>query len=152
MKNSKRVGFMLVEMIITLMVIITLSLLSFPLYKGRTNTTSKLAEGYALLGTVIDAQVAYYNEYGNFLAPPSAIYGTNGLACDKFTCYDPCLGINAINNRFFTSFNAYGIHDYVVRTGHFGYHFTAIVQSANAGTISLEYNLTQRFEPEVSGI
>lgn len=155
MKNSKKVGFTLVEMIVTLMIIITLSLLSFPLYKGRNHTTSKLAEGYALLGTVIDAQVGYYNEYGYFLSHnrlrqagiTSAVRGS-----DTYTCNDPILGINALNNRYFTWFNAYGNYQSQSDGGAYMYHFTAIVASANAGIISLEYNLTQRFEPKVSGI
>ncbi|MBQ3834349.1 MAG: prepilin-type N-terminal cleavage/methylation domain-containing protein [Elusimicrobia bacterium] len=145
-KNKK--AFTLVEMVITLLIIITLSLLSFPIYRGRTNKTSKLAEGYALLGSIISAQVSYYNEYKTFLCFLDA--GFKGIAgFDAYTCNDTVLGINAINNRYFTSFNAYGINE---NRFTYKYRFKAIVRSKDAGTISLEYNKTQRFEPVVTGV
>lgn len=145
-KNKK--GFTMVEMVVTLLIIITLSLLSFPIYRGRTNKTSKLAEGYALLGTIISAQIAYYNEYKYFLNQTNVPYGVfNGWA--SFTSNCPVLGINAINNRYFTWFTPFGNE---TPYGQNKYHFTAIVKSKDAGTISLEYNKTQRFEPVVRGI
>ena len=147
----KKKGFTLVEVVVTLMIIITLSLLSFPLYKGRNHKTSVLAEGYALLGTVVSAQVAYFNEYGNFLAPQKGLYG--GWSYNIKTCNDPILGINAMNNRYFTSFNPYATGAYVGNPPiEYVYHFTAIVYSTQSGTISLEYNITRRFNPVVSGV
>ena len=149
MKNKK--GFTFIESMVTLMIIITLSLLSFPLYTGRAGgNKSKLAEGYALLGYVVNAQVAYFNEFGYFLAHGSSFFDSWGT--NAFTSKDPVLGISAINNRYFTSFNAYGNNVLGYHTEDFKYHFTAIVRSAKAGTISLEYNLTKRFEPVVSGV
>ena len=149
MKQRKTFGFTLVEMIVTLVIIITLSLLSFPLYEGRSHKTSMLAEGYALLGTIVDAQVSYYNEYGHFLPHfNTGSYWGNSA----FTYFDPILGVNAINNRYFTSFNPYGNAVESSGLNAYKYHFTAIVRSPKAGTISLEYNKTQRFEPVVSGV
>ena len=150
-KNKK--GFTMVEMVVTLLVIITLSLLSFPVYRGRTNKTSKLAEGYALLGTIVSAQVAYYNEYKMFLSHSDLWASGSGSEWGPyaFTTNDPILGINAVNNRYFTWFNSYG-NNYRGRGGEYLYHFTAIVRSKDAGTVSLEYNKTQKFEPVVSGI
>ena len=147
-------GFTMVEMVVTLLIIITLSLLSFPLYEGRNTDKSKLAEGYALVGTIINAQIAYYNEYGYFLHYRSlrdiGVF-TSEWGTEAFTAYDPILGINAINNRYFTWFNAYGTNDRKV-IGEYAYHITAIARSAKAGTVSLEYNLTKKSEPVVSGI
>ena len=154
MKKLKKRGFTLVELVITMLIIITLSLLSFPLLSGRHRTSSKLSEGYALLGAVVDAQISYYNEFGSFLSPQHSGNGWGGAVWgyNCFTCNDPVLGINAINNRFFTSFNAYGGNVRLAGLGGFNYHFTAIVRSANAGTISIEYNVTKRFDPVVSGV
>ena len=151
-KNKK--GFTMVELVVTLLIIITLSLLSFPLYEGRNTDKSKLAEGYALLGTIINAQIAYYNEYGNFLTSKESGYSWTSNASANFTNNDPVLGINATNNRYFTYFNPFGLAVNVNGDGHghFKYHFKGIVKSAKAGTVSLEYNLTQKFEPEVAGI
>ncbi|MBQ3834088.1 MAG: type II secretion system protein [Elusimicrobia bacterium] len=145
--KSKKAGFTLVEMVVTLMIIVTLSLLSFPLYKGITHKKAELSEGYVLLGIIVDAQVAYYNEYGNFLATHDSCTGTRGGYLASYTCNDTVLGINAINNRYFTLFNINNLwgSDCDIR-------FLAVVNSKNSGTISMEYNVTQRFEPVVSGI
>ena len=143
--KKKTEGFTLVEMIVTLGIIVTLSLLSFPIYKGVTHKNSKLAEGYVLLGTIVDSQVAYFNEYGSFYP---GIKNTNGLYTLR-TSNDPVLGINAINNRYFTCFS------YLIRSNQgefFKYSFTGAVFSTTAGTISIAYNLTERFEPQVTGI
>ena len=145
---KKLTGFTLVEVVVTLMIIITLSLLSFPIYKGRTHKTSMLAEGYTLLGTVLDAQVSYFNEYGYFLSPWVYRSGMN------WTTNDEILGVNCINNRYFTNF-CFGNPNYnggAANLYYYKYTVTAIVKSAKAGPISLVYNLTQRFEPEVSGV
>ena len=147
MKKRKVFGFTLVEMVVTLMIIITLSLLSFPLYKGRTNEQSKLAEGYALLGTIVSAQVAYYNEYGYFYAGEKASNGWYGYVS---TNNDPVLGINSVNNRYFEKFMY--VADGFGSQGKIKEHITGIVYGGEAGTIALEYNVTKRFEPVVSGI
>jgi type II secretory pathway pseudopilin PulG len=143
MKKIK--GFTLMELVITLIIVITLSLISWPIYRGRHKEYSLLAEGYALLGAIKEAQINYYNEYGQFLAPP-----TDGqYGCYIKTAVDNVLGINAMNNKYFSWFNPYGNYG-----GHssttYQYVFTAIVYSKDAGTISLIYNLTERHEPVVT--
>lgn len=152
MKRAK--GFTFIEIMVTLMIIITLSLLSFPLYTGRASgDKSKLAEGYALLGYVINAQVAYFNEYGNFLSHHNSGYWSSGSDARGnifFTSKDNILGINAINNRYFSYFCPFGNHS--VNNNEYKFHFTAIVTSKDNGRISLEYNLTKRFEPIVSEV
>ncbi|MBQ3834293.1 MAG: hypothetical protein II816_02085, partial [Elusimicrobia bacterium] len=75
--------------------IVVLAAVSVPIYKSYLSEV-KLAEGYALLGAIKDAQENYYNEYGNFL-----YYAQSGGA---WTSYEPVLGINARANKYFTSF------------------------------------------------
>ncbi|MBQ3834787.1 MAG: type II secretion system protein [Elusimicrobia bacterium] len=152
-RKKQNTGFSLVELVVTLVIVITLSLISFPIYRGRTHNTSKLAEGYALLGVIIDAQISYYNEYGNFLS--SADASAHNDTYTPYTCNDTVLGINALNNRYFTYFSVNANPN----RGAYGgtrpeskYHFTAAVRSASSGTISIEYNITQRFEPITSGV
>ena len=152
MKNSKikQKGFTYIELVVTMLIFIALSLISYPIYTGVAGREqSKLAEGYALLGYIVNAQVAYYNEYGTFLNH----YAHVGSGWNYESSIDTILGINAINNRYFTKFTAYGINsDGRDAFGQYKYHFTAKVFSKNAGTIMLEYNLTKRFEPVVSGV
>ncbi|MBQ3834374.1 MAG: type II secretion system protein [Elusimicrobia bacterium] len=146
MKNKK--GFSLAEVIVTMMIIITLSLISFPIYRGKNHTSVKLAEGYALLGTIIDAQVAYYNEYGNFLSTLQS--STHTYGSNSWTMEEPIFGINIRNNRYFTNFTI-DVFPLSHNTPS-KYTFTAAVKSATAGTISMIYNLTQKYEPVVSGV
>ncbi|MBQ3835042.1 MAG: prepilin-type N-terminal cleavage/methylation domain-containing protein, partial [Elusimicrobia bacterium] len=80
MKNK---GFSLVELIITIMIIIILSLISGPIYKSYA-LKAKEAEGYALLGAIRSAQDNYYRTYRTF-------YHTYGA----YTCNNEVLGIDA---------------------------------------------------------
>ncbi|MBQ3834975.1 MAG: prepilin-type N-terminal cleavage/methylation domain-containing protein [Elusimicrobia bacterium] len=145
MKRMK--GFTLIELVITLIIVITLSLISWPIYRGRHREYSMLAEGYALLGSIKEAQINYYNEYGMFM---NGGHINGGSALGAYTANDPVLRINAMNNTYFSWFNPYGTHAYYY-DDRWKYMFTAIVCSKNAGTISLIYNLTERNEPVVSG-
>ncbi len=92
-------GFTLVELVITIAIVIILSVVSIPIYRGYVNK-AMMAEGYALLGTLFSAQKAYYSEYGNFFM------GVTG----GFTVYDPVLGVDARGNKYFSEFddNAWG--------------------------------------------
>ncbi len=89
-------GFTLVELVIVIAIVIILSVISVPIYRGYVDK-SKMAEGYALLGTVLSAQKTYYSEYGNFLRDGDSTGG-------GFTNYDPVLGIDARGNKYFTQF------------------------------------------------
>ena len=151
--KTKTKGFTYIELVVTMLIFIALSLISYPIYTGVAGREqSKLAEGYALLGYIINAQVAYFNQYGNFLSAYHSGHFNSADASNAFTCNEPVLGINAINNRYFTSFNAFANPTYYGDGGHCKYHFTAIARSTTAGTVKMEYNLTKRFEPEVSGV
>ena len=89
-------AFTLIELIITIAILIVLSTISVPLYKKHVRE-SKFVEGYTLLAHIRDAQLAYYNEYRNFLTG------------DSSTSNDEVLGINAMTNKYFTKF-AVGIN------------------------------------------
>ena len=89
--KTKLKGFTLVELVITIAIVIILSVVSVPIYRGYVDK-AKWSEAYALLGTITSAQKAYYSEYGNFL---QAIW----------TCNDVVLGIDARGNKYFTYFN-----------------------------------------------
>ncbi len=93
MKRLK--GFTLVELVITIAVVIILSVVSAPIYQGYVYN-AKISEAYALLGTILSAQKAYYAQYGYFFDKndPSA------------TGYMPELGIDARGNKYFTRFRA----------------------------------------------
>ena len=64
LKRSR--GFTLVELVITIAIVIILSVISVPIYRGYVDK-AKMSEGYALLGQILSAQKNYYSEYGNFL-------------------------------------------------------------------------------------
>ncbi len=95
-KNSK--GFTLVELVITIAIVIILSVVSVPIYRGYTDK-AKMAEGYSLLGLILSAQKSYFSEYGNFLKSVNSSSGA-----DKFTANETVLGIDARGNKYFTSF------------------------------------------------
>ena len=92
----RRSAFTLIELVITIAIVIILSVISVPIYQGYTRK-AKMAEGYALLGTILSAQKAYYSEYGNFLQHADS---------DKYTSFDTVLGIDARGNKYFTYFHA----------------------------------------------
>ena len=92
-------GFTLVELVITIVIIITLSAISTPIYKAFGDKAA-LAEGYALLGAIRSAQEQYYAEYGYFLRS----LNSTPQAYDAYECYDDVLNINARTNKYFTKF------------------------------------------------
>ncbi len=95
---KSKTGFTLVELVIVIAIVIILSVISVPIYRGYVDK-SKMAEGYALLGAILSAQKAYYSEYGNFLKSGNATAGMNG-----FTVYEPILGVDARGSKYFTFF------------------------------------------------
>ena len=95
-KNLK--GFTLVELVITIAIVIILSVVSVPIYRNYTEK-AKMTEAYALLGTILSAQKAYFSEYGHFLFREDA-----GGDSEGFTSYSPVLGIDARGNKYFTWF------------------------------------------------
>ncbi|MBQ3834057.1 MAG: hypothetical protein II816_00860 [Elusimicrobia bacterium] len=143
MKKIK--GFTLTEVIITMILVITLALISMPLYKGRYSNKAKMAEGYALLGAIKDAQFNYYNEYGYFLSAYNSFAVNPQGITEKYTVIDPVLGINATNNRYFTKFNYDSDHNFNV--GQWRYQILIRIYSQKAGTITQLINLTQRNAP-----
>ena len=100
-KRFCNVGFTLVELVIVIAIVIILSVISVPIYRGYVDK-SKMAEGYALLSSVLSAQKAYYSEYGNFLR----MENSNGYSGYNYcTSYDTILGIDARGNKYFSYFN-----------------------------------------------
>ena len=155
MKRIK--GFTLMELVITMSIVIILSLISWPIYRSyHLKEVSMLGEGYALLGAIKDAQIHYYNEYGYFLGC-AHLSGGRGDRESSFawTSNDPILGINVMNNRYFSKFNAYdGVNYYYDSRP---YAFTAVVVGkigkGNNDTVKLimPYNLTIRYDLTVVG-
>ena len=92
--QNKTKGFTLVELVITIAIVIILSVISVPIYRGYVDK-AKWSEGYAVLGTILSAQKAYYSEYGNF-------YIMNYTGDDSTTSYEPVLGIDVRGNKYFT--------------------------------------------------
>ena len=99
---KKQKGFTLVELVITIAIVIILSVVSVPIYRGYMDK-AKLSEGYALLGTILSAQKNYFSEYGNFLDDGN---GTPTGSTSWYTCNEPILGIDARGNKYFTWFHA----------------------------------------------
>ncbi len=91
MKKLKHNGFTLVELVITIAIVIILSVISVPIYRGYVDK-AKWSEAYGIFGTMLSAQKAYYSEYGNFLYD------------GYWTTYHPVLGIDARGNKYFTLF------------------------------------------------
>ena len=98
-----RSGFTLVELVITIAIVIILSVISVPIYRGYVDK-AKMSEGYALRGLILSAQKAYYSEYGNFYK--SANTGASESNYDTYkSSFDPVLGIDARGNKYFTTFS-----------------------------------------------
>ena len=87
-----RAAFTLVELVITIAIVIILSVISVPIYRGYVDK-AKMSEAYGMLGTFLSAQKAYYSEYGYFVR--NSVW---------FTSYEPILGIDARGNKYFTLF------------------------------------------------
>ncbi len=85
-------GFTLVELVIVIAIVIILSVISVPIYRGYVDK-SKMAEGYALLGTTLSAQKAYYSEHGYFYQHLN------------ITSYMPEINIDVRGNKYFTCFD-----------------------------------------------
>ena len=96
LRHDGRGGFTLVELVITIAIVIILSVISVPIYRGYVDK-AKLSEGYALLGVVLSAQKAYYSEYGNF-------YQDYYSPDNGWTTYNSFFGIDARGNKYFTLF------------------------------------------------
>ncbi len=92
-KNLK--GFTLVELVITIAIVIILSVVSVPIYRGYT-INAKFSEGYALLGMILSAQKAYYSQYGNFLRYQDS------SSPNSQTAYETVFDIDARGNKYFT--------------------------------------------------
>ena len=137
--TNKKKGFTLVELVITIAIVIILSVISVPIYRGYT-TKAMYSEGYALLGTILSAQKSYYSEYGTFLY---SNWGSNGGT--GWSSYNEVLGIDARGNRYFTSFGT----GYIGGEADIKYRFGACVvkpaelrKSQNLSLIVLSYDLT----------
>ncbi|MBQ3833931.1 MAG: prepilin-type N-terminal cleavage/methylation domain-containing protein [Elusimicrobia bacterium] len=89
-------GFTLVELIIVITLVTILSMISVPIYKDYI-VEAKMAEGYALLNQIKEAQMQYYATYENFFWA----YDENKT---YWTCNSEVLGVNARLNKYFTLF------------------------------------------------
>ncbi len=96
--HDRQCGFTLVELVIVIAIVIILSVISVPIYRGYVDK-AKMAEGYALCGIILSAQKAYYSEYGNFLRAIESSVGDG-----RWTCNETVLGIDARGNKYFTRF------------------------------------------------
>ncbi|MBQ3835228.1 MAG: prepilin-type N-terminal cleavage/methylation domain-containing protein [Elusimicrobia bacterium] len=151
MKKIK--GFTLVELIITMTIVVILSLVSWPIYRSyHLKEVSMLGEGYALLGAIKDAQIHYYNEYGNFLTSRDSTGVAQHMNERSFTSADPVLGINVMNNRYFSMFN---FDTAPASEEKWKYSFVARVfgkiSNNNVVSMILPFNLTQRGELTIIG-
>ena len=129
-KNEK--GFTLVELVITIAIVIILSVISVPIYRGYVDK-AKTSECYALLGTILSAQKAYYSEYGNF-------YG-NAF----YTDYEPVLGVDARGNKYFTYYFVNANWNYA---GKYYFHSCAyksseLKEKGEKNCVMLQYNITR---------
>ena len=131
--QEKEKGFTLVELVITIAIVIILSVISVPIYRGYIDK-AKYSEGYALLGVVLSAQKAYYSEYGNFLRQADSA-GHNG-----WTYCDPSLGIDVRGNKYFTMFYSGASND--IKEG-FWIHVKKPEELKNENDrITLQYHIT----------
>ncbi len=137
--HDRLCGFTLVELVIVIAIVIILSVISVPIYRGYVDK-SKIAEGYALLGAILSAQKAYYSEYGNFLG---AIHSSASSGNNYYTDYETILGIDARGNKYFTEFRV-GSGDTTLAK----YYFNALVYTPKDlrkdGNVCLllQYNIT----------
>ncbi len=141
-RNDGRSGFTLVELVITIAIVIILSVISVPIYRGYVDK-AKMSEAYALLGTILSAQKAYYSEYGYFLNDDHSCSGNSGNY--KFTSNETVLGIDARGNKYFTWFNINCGYD----NDELKYAFNAALMKPNELKVGSEkylilyYNITQ---------
>ncbi len=128
-----RDGFTLVELVITIAIVIILSVISVPIYRGYVDK-AKMSEGYALLGLIKSAQENYYSEYGIFLDDDSSTGGN-----ERFTCNEEILGINTRTNKYYTAFNVNKANNVapnpLLREG-----FLAIIQGNDMKSLTMRYS------------
>ncbi|MBQ3835360.1 MAG: prepilin-type N-terminal cleavage/methylation domain-containing protein [Elusimicrobia bacterium] len=128
--KKKKVGFTLIEMIIAIAVIIILSAVSIPIYKGYSYK-SKMVEGYTLLASIRDAQLNYYTQYGCFLKKQQQ-------SCPGWSSWEKVLGIDARSNKYYTWFYIdYGGDGIASKS-----QFTVWVYQPSGGCMMMYYNLT----------
>ncbi len=109
--RKNKTGFTLVELVIVIAIVIILSVISVPIYRGYVDK-AKYAEGYALLGSILSAQKNYYSEYGTFLHVLRSSAGS-GI----YTNNETVLGIDARGNKYFTWFAiTYGLSEADLKT------------------------------------
>ncbi len=136
MKRLK--GFTLVELVITIAIVIILSVISVPIYRGYVDK-AKWAEAYALMGVILSAQKSYYSEYGIFLDDNFALGGW------VFSSYYPILEIDARGNKYFTSFDPcpLGDTDFDRKNNLNAYIFIPeTLRHGNNTYLQLRYNVT----------
>ncbi len=97
--RKSKTGFTLVELVIVIAIVIILSVISVPIYRGYVDKAKK-SEGYALLGAILSAQKAYYSEYGYFYYSPHC-------RDVEWSNYYPALGVDARSNKYFTLFYSF---------------------------------------------
>ena len=124
LKIKKRTGFTLIELVITIVLIATLSAISVPIYNQHTKK-AKYAECYTLLASIRDAELMYRSEYSSFYK-----FG--------YTANEKVLGINASSNKYFTWFSVD-----IEAGGNLGVRFIARVSDIVAwSTKSLTYDMS----------
>ncbi len=135
--KRKLKGFTLIELVITIAIVIILSVVSVPIYRGYVSK-AKWTEGYALLGTILSSQKTYYSEYGYFFS------GTAETAVP--TAYCRVLGIDASGNKYFTcfrvGFRGTGFDPKTIFYANLVVPDELIEDNSNASCISLKYNIT----------
>ena len=151
-QKSNRSGFTLVELVIVIAIVIILSVISVPIYRGYVDK-AKYSEAYALLGNILSAQKAYYSQYGNFLnREQSSTVGKRA-----YTTKEDVLGIDGRGNKYFTWFtvnDSWGDS----REKYFfeaGAEKPADLRSGANTVLFLQYNITKGariVEYEVAGI
>ncbi len=144
MKKIK--GFTLVELVITIAIVIILSVISVPIYRGYVDK-AKWSEGYALMGTILSAQKTYYSEYGNFLND-----GRSSAGNAAFSNKEDVLGIDARGNKYFTAFNI-GYSADGLETRRFSSRIklpTELITDTNKTCLILYYDVTSGATYEVN--
>ena len=131
MKNLK--GFTLVELVITIAIVIILSVVSVPIYRGYTKS-AKMSEAYALLGLIMSAQKAYYSQYGNFL---------HHVQMDNYgkTANENVLGVDARGNKYFTYFRTTSSTDVLDSYFDAAAKLPKDLKEGNNNCLYLNYNL-----------
>ena len=92
--HDRQYGFTLVELVIVIAIVIILSVISVPIYRGYIDK-AKYSEAYAFFGAALSAAKAYYSEHGNFLASKDG---------SGYTSYDTIFGIDTRGNKYFKTF------------------------------------------------